>query len=249
LSSSSPPTRSSPPDVGTSWRTPSSARSSAFARAIPLDVGGVELLIVDGLPDDQPLDLRERETEARRHHLLDVPLGECHRETALRQVRDRRPDQRLDLVPSGRLERPRQREPLELVRDRGIRTGDQDRLPGPLGHRELLQVPDHDGIIEVRTKIVEHVDRRRLELTDEREGLLRLLRIDLRGVGVTRQAERHRPRPHRVAAELRRAARERHEPRLVVHPRDDQRMAGRQEQTKIADPVHRPRIIAGSRRG
>ena len=125
-------------------------------------------------------------------------------------------------------------------------SGDEDRLPRPLRERELLQVTHDDGISWVWAQIVEHVHARSLELTDERQRLLRFLCIDLRGVPVARETEGHRPRPYRIAAEFGSAPSERHESGLVIHPDDDQGMSGGEEDSKVAGPVHRPGIIAGS---
>jgi len=145
----------------------------------PLDVGRVELLVVDRLAEDEPFDLRQGESQTRRDHLLDVRFREGHGEPALREVTDRGSDERLDLVASGWFERPRQGESLEGGRDGRVGTGDEDRLADALGERELLEMPDDHRILQMRAEVVEHEDPWCLELPYERERLLGLLRVHL----------------------------------------------------------------------
>jgi hypothetical protein len=128
----------------------------------PSDVGRIERLIVDRLTDDQPLDLRERQPQARRHHLVDVVVRQRDGQPALREVGDRRADQRFHLTPVGGFERPGQSDALELVRDRGVRPGDDDRLADALREGELLEMSHDHAIVEVRTQVVEHEHGRRL---------------------------------------------------------------------------------------
>ena len=110
-------------------------------------------------------------------------------------------------------------------------------------HRELLEMTDQDRIVELRAGIVQDEHRGRRQLLDERQGMFGVGRVHLGAMPVAGEPARDRPGPHGQAAEFRGTTGERHETRLILHLRDDQRVTGDEQEAQIVTlstvPHHR----------
>jgi hypothetical protein len=189
------------------------------------DVVAIQATLRHGLAQDEPLGFRQRDAPNRLRHGGESCFVERDRESALDELPRHPPHELRYFLGPGRIERPRQGDPVELGRDGEIGTGEHHRLPRRLAERELLQAAHDRGVGERRLHVEEDEHGRVSELAREPEGLGDVGGRRLWWHAVPREAPCHGPRPQRHVGVSGRAAEDAEEPHLVVDADRQQRMA------------------------